>query len=263
MKWPRQEGRIWNGKLWGTGRLLLETADILAATATTKLACNASSTPRPRTSGSHEGDGRGLGTLEPDAIRVSSRGCGGFRNLLVSGQLREPGCLPCVYLAPQRGWKSDLRGDQALVSPCPESLTEHGLSELLRRCSFIWATETRKQTEAVMPNYNWIRVAPGDGGLITRQAQGQPFRGKYSCLSAGEAEPQRGQVNCPRSHRARVGLSPDLPSSKVCAPNHLPILSLRAVFIVCLGCWKPRCSSQMLLGDLHPWCPPLYDWSWI
>ena len=47
-----------------------------------------------------------------------------FRNLVVSGQRREPCCLPCVYLAPQRGWKFDLRGDRALVSPGPESLTE-------------------------------------------------------------------------------------------------------------------------------------------
>lgn len=67
---------------------------------------------------------QGPGTLEPDAIRQSSCGCGGFRNLVVSGQLREPRCLPCVYLAPLRGWKFDLRGDQALVSPCLESLTE-------------------------------------------------------------------------------------------------------------------------------------------
>ena len=139
----------------------------------------------------------------------------------------------------------------------------HGLSELLGRYSLICETETRKQTEAVMPSHNWMRTAPIDGGLITCQAQGQPFQGKYSCLSVGETEPQRGQGICPRSHRTRVGLSPDLPSSKVCAPNHLRILSPRALFIACLGCWTPRRSSQMLLGDLHPWCPPCYDWSWV
>lgn len=39
-------------------------------------------------------------------------------NLVVSGQLREPGCLPRVYLASLRAWKSDLRG-LSLVGPCP------------------------------------------------------------------------------------------------------------------------------------------------
>lgn len=39
-----------------TSHLLLEEADTLAATATTKLACTASSSLPPQTPGSHEGD---------------------------------------------------------------------------------------------------------------------------------------------------------------------------------------------------------------
>jgi hypothetical protein len=39
----------------------------------------ASATPPAQTLGSQEGDRSRARTLEPDAIRVGSRGCGGFR----------------------------------------------------------------------------------------------------------------------------------------------------------------------------------------
>lgn len=50
-----------------------------------------------------------------------------LRNLVVSGRPEEPGCLPCVYLAPWSNWKLDLRGEAGLGRPTQGSpgLPEH------------------------------------------------------------------------------------------------------------------------------------------
>lgn len=118
---PTEGGESRKGKLQETNHLPLEAAATLpsaAATATaTKPACAAPSTLPPRTLGLRRAAATGPGDSGARHNQSSSRSCGGFRNLVVSGQRREPHCLPCVYLAPLRGWKFDLRGDQALSAP--------------------------------------------------------------------------------------------------------------------------------------------------
>lgn len=118
-------GESRKGKLRETGHLPLAAANTLpsaaAAATATKPACAASPTlpPRARVSGARRQ--RGLGTVEPDTIRGQPQ-CGGRRHLVVSGQRREPHCLHCVYLAPWRGWKPDLRGDGARAAPARSGL---------------------------------------------------------------------------------------------------------------------------------------------
>lgn len=87
---------------------------------TANLVSTASAPPPAQAPGSREGDS----TRSRDAGASSNQSgqprLRWLRNLVVSGRLREPRCLPCVYLAPLRGWKLDLRGDRALDSPWRE-----------------------------------------------------------------------------------------------------------------------------------------------
>lgn len=207
VKSPTEGGGSWKGRLQETSHRLLEAADNVAlpATTTTRLACTISATPLTQTPGSHEGDSSRAGDGGARRNQSGQPRLRWLRNLVVSGRLREPCCLPCVYLAPLRDWKFDLRGDQALVSPCLES------SEVLASQS---CSEANLLLGKLRPGSKWRRDSPSHklsdnshrlGGTSDVPSAGTnafyiiSLQGKYyySCLETGA---QRGQVICPKSH---------------------------------------------------------------
>lgn len=82
--------------------------------------------PSAQASGSQEGGTAGQGHWSQAQSQWAATAVE-LRNLVVSGQAKEPRGLPCVYLAPWSSWELDLCGDLAWVTlPKEEALTSQG-----------------------------------------------------------------------------------------------------------------------------------------